>query len=131
MIYPAKVELLDDVLGCIEEKLNDNQVPLAVTMSFLVAVEEIFVNVASYAYPNKDDGEVEIDFKIENGRAFISFKDSGISFNPLDKPDPNVNASAEERDIGGLGIYMVKKSMDGVEYNREDDKNILSFWKNY
>lgn len=131
MIYPAKVELLDDVLGCIEEKLNDNQVPLAVTMSFLVAVEEIFVNVASYAYPNKDDGEVEIDFKIENGRAFISFKDSGIYFNPLDKPDPNVNASAEERDIGGLGIYMVKKSMDGVEYNREDDKNILSFWKNY
>lgn len=131
MIYPAKVELLDDVLGCIEEKLNDNQVPLAVTMSFLVAVEEIFVNVASYAYPNKDDGEVEIDFKIENGQAFISFKDSGIAFNPLDKPDPDVNASAEERDIGGLGIYMVKKSMDGVEYNREDDKNILSFWKNY
>lgn len=129
MIYKASVEELDNLLADVEAKLEENDVSPKITMPFLVAVEEIFVNIASYAY-TETEGNVDIELTVTQERAHICFTDEGIAFDPLAKEDPDINAPAEERQIGGLGIYMVKKTMDGVKYERVDDKNVFSFWKN-
>ena len=130
MIYKAETDVLDSVLADVETILEELDVPAKYTISFLVAVEEIFVNIANYAYPN-GSGNVDIVILAENNTVRITFSDEGIPFDPLAKEDPDVNASADDRPIGGLGIYMVKKSMDGIEYERKDNRNILTFWKVY
>lgn len=130
MIYKANVGELDNVLSYVESTLESRDVSPKIVMSYLVAVEEVFVNIASYAYQG-EEGEADIELDVNDNCVKITFTDTGMEFDPLAKPDPDVTASVEERDIGGLGIYMVKKSMDGVTYERKDGKNILSFWKNY
>lgn len=129
MRYQAKIEELDKVLALVEGKLEEAEVSPKITISFLVAVEEIFVNVAHYAYQG-EEGYVDIDLDISDGKILICFCDEGVAFDPLAKEDPDITATVEEREIGGLGIYMVKKSMDGIEYERVDNKNVLRFWKN-
>jgi anti-sigma regulatory factor (Ser/Thr protein kinase) len=94
----------------------------------LVAVDELFSNIARYAYGDSG-GECEVDLEIYDGVASIRFIDGGSPYNPLLKKDPDITLSAEKREIGGLGIYMVKKSMDAVEYEHRDGKNILTIRK--
>ena len=96
-----------------------------------VAVEEIFVNIASYAYaPNTGYALIQINELSDPKRVQITFVDEGVPYDPLAKEDPDVTLSAEERQIGGLGIYMVKKSMDNMTYEYKDNKNILTIEKN-
>ena len=98
-------------------------------MQLDVAVEELFVNIASYAYVDKI-GIADITIELLPGQVVqITFRDSGIPYNPLEKPDPDITKPAEEREIGGLGIYIVKKSMDEVLYRYEDGQNILTIRK--
>ena len=95
-----------------------------------LAVEEIFVNIAHYS--GSEEAEVFCDYEDrENGQGVIeiSFTDSGKPFNPLERPDPDITLSAEERDIGGLGIFLTKKFMDSVAYEYKDGKNCLRFRK--
>ena len=126
----AKVANLQQVLDFVDENLKSMRCPMKILMQIDVAVEEIFVNVASYAYA-PDTGSVTIRMDLqENPRAVvITFIDSGVPYNPLAKEDPDVSLSAEERSIGGLGIYMVKKSMDKMEYEYTDQKNVLKMYK--
>ncbi len=91
------------------------------------ALEEVFVNVSKYAY--NDGGVVEITLSKTNDKITFIFKDSGKKFNPLEKEDPNITASSEEREIGGLGIFMVKKIMDEVYYEYTDNQNVLTLVK--
>ncbi len=95
-----------------------------------LAVEEVFVNIASYAYPGRE-GTVEIEAQITDEPAGIRivFSDDGIPFDPLKKEDPDITLSAEERQIGGLGIYLVKEMMDEVHYRYEDGRNVLTVIK--
>ncbi len=97
-------------------------------MQIEVAVEEIFINIANYAYAPLT-GSAEIDFLCENGVAEITFIDNGVSYDPLAKADPDITLSARERPIGGLEILMVKKTMDDVLYRSENDCNILTIRK--
>ena len=126
----AKDENLDKVLGAVEEILEGMECPMKVQTTIAIAVEEIFVNIAHYAYGDKV-GEAKIEFIGEEDPRGITirFTDSGMPYDPLAKPDPDITLSAEERQIGGLGIYMVKKSMDDVRYSYEDGKNIFSIKK--
>ncbi len=96
-----------------------------------IAVEEIFVNVSSYAYSPKD-GEITIRVEIlrDTNEIQVTFKDDGVPFDPLKHQDPNVDIPIEDRPIGGLGVYMVKMSMDKVEYEYKDGSNVLSITKN-
>lgn len=91
------------------------------------ALEEVFVNVAKYAYD--DSGTVEVSLTNDKKKVIFVFKDSGKPFNPLEKDDPNINASSDEREIGGLGIFMVKQIMDEVEYEYKDNHNVLTLVK--
>ena len=95
-----------------------------------VCSEEIFVNIVSYAY-KEDFGIAEISIEKSDNEIILIFKDEGFEYNPLQKEDPDINLSAEERQIGGLGIFMVKKTVDDIDYRYEDGKNILHIFKSF
>lgn len=123
----AKVDNLNQVMGILDEELENADCSMKAQMAIDVAVEEIFVNIASYAYGDKTgNATIIIDVDAGSSKATITFIDEGTPYNPLEKPDPDVTLSAADREIGGLGIYIVKKSMDEVTYKHEDGKNILT-----
>ncbi|MBQ4482223.1 MAG: ATP-binding protein [Lachnospiraceae bacterium] len=131
IIVEAKVEKLDAVLDFVNKKLEDNDCPMKTQIQIDVAVEEIFVNIASYAYaPGEGDATIEAEIYDDPLRIAIRFTDSGMPYDPLAKEDPDVTLPAEERQIGGLGIYMVKKSMDEVAYEHKDGNNVFTIIKN-
>ena len=101
-----------------------------IQMQITVAAEEIFVNIANYAYnPGKGKATVRVEVSESPLSIAITFMDNGKPFDPTKKADPDVNLPAEERDIGGLGIFMTKKIMDDVKYEYVDGKNILTLKK--
>jgi len=129
----AKVDNLSSVLEFIDTELEMNDCSMKTQMQIDVAVEELFVNVAHYAY-TPEIGNVTVIFDLEDGedgqkKAVITLKDSGKPFDPTAKEDPDVTLSAEERQIGGLGIYMVKKSMDEIKYIYDEGQNVLTITK--
>ena len=128
LALPAKSENLSKVMSFMEACLEDSCCSVKTRMQLDLAVEEIFINVASYAYAPKT-GEVKIIVEPLPNSVSITFIDSGIPYDPLAKPDPDITLSAQERQIGGLGIFMIKKLMDDVAYKRQDDKNILTITK--
>lgn len=126
----AEIKYLDEVLSFIDKNLELMECPMKTQAQLDVAVEEIFVNIARYAYGD-GHGNAEILFGIseEQPEVTIEFRDRGSPFNPLIKEDPDTTLSAEERKIGGLGIFMVKKSMDDISYRYEYGQNILRISK--
>lgn len=100
-------------------------------MQLELVVEEIFVNIASYAYcpPGSGDVEISCDVVEDTMRVFITFSDEGPEFDPLGKEDPDITLGKDERPIGGLGIFLVKKNVDGISYKREGGRNILTVEK--
>ena len=127
---PALDEKLTEVQDFIGEFLEDNGCSMKARMAVDVCVEEIFVNIAHYAYaPETGGAKVRVEVSGDPPVAAITFIDRGKPFDPLAKEDPDVTLSAEERDIGGLGIYMTKKMMDDVSYEYKDGCNILMIKK--
>ena len=128
--FPAKTENLNDVLGFVEETLETFECPMKTQMAICVALEEVFVNVARYAYPDSE-GDVTLHIGFDDQTRDVTFRmtDKGVPFDPLKKPDPDITLSAEEREIGGLGIFITKKTMDTVTYAYENGKNILTMIK--
>ena len=126
----ARVENLDEVLAFVDEQLEQLDCSMKQQMQIDVAVEEIFVNIAHYAY-NPVVGAATIRVEVEEDplTVVMTFIDGGVPYDPLAKEDPDVTLAANDRQIGGLGIFMVKKSMDDVIYNYEDGKNILTIKK--
>lgn len=127
----AKTENLDEVLSFVDCHLEEWECPIKTQMQIDIAVEELFVNIAHYAY-QPESGPVTIQMTIQEEpiAVVITFIDHGMPYDPLAKEDPDVTLSAEERQIGGLGIYMVKKSMDDISYEYKDGQNILHIKKN-
>lgn len=95
-----------------------------------MAIDEILTNIVSYAYPG-GTGEMTVRYEFDPSDRMVSitFSDSGIPFDPLQKPDPDITLPAEQRRIGGLGIFMVKSMMHAMKYRRENGKNILTIHK--
>ena len=126
----ATVENLDDVLAFVDEQLMEQGCPMKTQLQIDVAVEEMFVNIAHYAYaPEVGQATVRVKMDPTKRMAEITFIDRGMPFNPLQREDPDVTLAIEDRSIGGLGIYMTKKSMDSFEYRYEDGQNILTIGK--
>ena len=128
--FPASLDQLQQVQDFIDEQLEQHDCPMKAKFQLDVAVEEIFVNIAHYAY-NSEVGNATIRCCVGGSplQVTIQFLDHGKPFNPLAKEDADTTLSAEEREIGGLGILMVKKSMDAVDYTYENGKNILTIQK--
>ena len=130
LVVEALTENLPEVIGFVDEQLEAADCPMKTQMQIDIAVEEIFVNIAHYAYGDEvGTAAIRTELLTEPTAFEITFIDSGIPYDPLAKPDPDVTLSAEERQIGGLGIFMVKKSMNEVKYQYIDGQNCLTLKK--
>ena len=127
---PAKIEALDTVYDFIMQKLASRACAESKLFQLRLAIEEIFVNIASYAY-FPGEGEAEIGCKVLEAplRVVIRFLDSGTPFDPLAREDADTSQEALMEREGGLGILLVKKTMDDVQYSYENGKNILTIRK--
>lgn len=128
----ADISNLGQVLSFADGILEQSGCPIKTRMQIDVAIEEIFVNIAHYAYPGGEGNaviEVEADSSAKN--VLIVFEDNGIPYNPLEKDDPDISLSADDRPVGGLGIFMVKKTMDGMSYEYKDNRNRLTIVKGF
>lgn len=128
--FPAQTEALDSVLGFVEETLESHQCPMKIQTAICVAMEEVFVNVARYAYKG-EVGKVSLTISFDHNSRTVGFRmaDRGVPFNPLERPDPDISLSAELREIGGLGIFITKKTMDTVSYAYSNGENVLTMTK--
>ena len=128
--FPAKTEALSDVLGFVDQMLDRFGCPMKIQMAVCVAIEEVFVNVAHYAYP-EGQGDVTLSVSFDEGSSTVTFRmiDQGVPFDPLKKPDPDITLSVEDREIGGLGIFITKKTMDSICYVHENGENVLTMTK--
>ncbi len=126
MTVAAERENLPLVTAFINEILNENNCPSMTRIQLDVATDEIFSNIAKYAYDGKE-GQVcvQIDIQEDPKAVVIRFSDRGKSFNPLAISDPDTTLPLIKRPIGGLGIYMLKKTMDKVQYERRDGQNTI------
>lgn len=126
----ATVDNLQKVIDFATEKLESRDCPIKASMQLELVIEEIFVNIASYAYePATGDATFCMDFAENPDAVFLTFIDCGKPYNPLERPDPDITLDVADRDIGGLGIFLVKKNVDEIFYERTDDKNILRMKK--
>ena len=124
----ADVDNLPELVAFVDELLEENDCPAKAQMNIDVALDELFVNIADYAYP-EGGGTVKLSAFVTAEFAEITFIDSGVPYNPLEKPDPDVTLGLKERPIGGLGIYLTKKLMDDISYKHSDGNNILTIKK--
>ena len=126
----ADTARLPEVMDFVEKQLDQIGCPMRASMQLGVAVEELFVNIAHYAYEGgSGTATIKVDELPENRGCIITLKDRGVPYNPVEKEDPDIGLSAEERQIGGLGIYLAKKNTDGMEYEHTDGFNILRLTK--
>lgn len=126
----ATIQDITTVTDFVEAELEKIDCPMKIVMQINVAIDELFSNIVRYGYPDKS-GPITVKFILHDDpkTVYIRFEDEGIPYNPLTKEDPDITLSAEERSIGGLGVYVVKKTMDDVKYKYEDGKNILTIKK--
>ena len=127
----ATVENIETVTEFVNAQLELMDCPIKVQMQIDIAIDELFGNIAHYAY-NTEVGSATVRVEVSEAplAVIITFIDNGVPYDPLGKDDPDITLSAEEREIGGLGIYMVKKSMDEITYEYKDGQNILKIKKN-
>lgn len=130
-VEDAKLEDIRDITEFVETELEKMDCPMKVSLQISVAIDEIVSNIIKYGYVNTS-GPITVEVKgSEEGRVAITFIDKGIPYNPLHNMDPDVTLSLEERKVGGLGIYLVKKTMDEVKYKYEKDENVLTIIKRF
>lgn len=127
-VFAASDSALSSAIHFVEEELEKVDCPPGLVIKITVAVEEIFVNIAHYAYPGKN-GDICLSVEKSDGGVIIGFRDKGIPFDPLANCDPDVSLPVDERGIGGLGIFMVKKMMDRISYAHKNGENILTLEK--
>jgi anti-sigma regulatory factor (Ser/Thr protein kinase) len=124
----AVSENIEKVTDFVEEKLENTDCPLKAKTQLNIAVDEIFGNIVHYAYKN-EVGSTTVRAEVTSDAVVLTFIDSGERYNPLESKDPDITLPAEEREIGGLGIYIVKQTMDEVTYEYKDGNNILKIKK--
>ena len=124
------IQEVPQLAAFIDEVAEECNIDMALTMSLNLAMEEAVVNVMTYAYPAGTVGDVDIDAEFDNGTLTFVLSDSGTPFDPTQANDPDLTLQAEDRPIGGLGIFLVRQIMDQVEYHYRDGKNILTLSKN-
>ena len=128
--FEAKIDRIPWLTEQVDGLLEGLDCPMKAQMQIDVAIDEWMANIASYAYGN-GVGEVTVrfDFQPDDRTVVLTFIDSGVPYDPLAKPDPDVTLSVDKREVGGLGIFMIKKTMDDMTYARRDGHNVLTIRK--
>lgn len=128
----ATKENIPQVTAFVDRQLEDIGCPMKAAMQIDIAIDELFSNIAHYAYRSgTGPATVRVETVEDPMAVIITFLDHGVPYDPLKKEDPDISLSAEEREAGGLGIYLVKKSMDKLDYEYRDGQNILRIRKNF
>ena len=132
LMVTASADNLERVRAFVSSQLDAVDCPLKTCMQISVAVEEVFTNIACYAYaPDTGNVLIQVEIHGEENTAEITFLDKGVPYDPLDREDPDVSLSAEDREIGGLGIFLAKKLMDEMRYAHSGGQNILTLKKSW
>ena len=127
----ATLEHIATVTDFVNEVLETMDCPMKAQIQIDVAVDEIFSNIARYAYTDGPGmATVRVELEQNSNAAMITFLDQGQPYNPLESVDPDITLSAEQRSVGGLGIFLVKKTMDGLGYEYKDGQNVFWIKKN-
>lgn len=131
LVVKAVIESIPTVTDFVDKILEEHSCDMKAKIQIDIAIDEILGNISQYAYES-DDGDVSVSIQLEETpkRAIITFIDSGVPYNPITTEEPDTSISAEERKIGGLGIFMVKKTMDDMTYEYTNNCNILRITKN-
>lgn len=129
LVLPNDIETIPQLNEFIDLVAEEVGLDMSLTMSLNLAMEEAVVNVMDYAYPNGQKGNVDIEVTADQEWMTFVITDTGIAFDPTTKEDADTTLSAEERPIGGLGIFLVRQLMDDINYKREGNKNVLTLRK--
>lgn len=126
----ATVENIETVTQFVDEQLEAFDCPMKAETQINIAIDELFSNIANYAY-NPDVGPATVRVEVTDAplAVVITFIDHGVPYDPLAREDPDITLAAEDRPVGGLGIYMVKKFMDEITYEYREGQNILTIKK--
>ena len=126
----ANMDNIEVVTGFVDEKLVALNCPMRIRIQFKVAIDELFGNIARYAYhPVEGPATVRVDVERNPLRIILTFNDHGVPYDPLSTAEPDTSLPAKQRKIGGLGIFMVRQTMDDITYEYKDGKNILTVMK--
>lgn len=120
---------LPRLMSFVEEFVHDAEIANEMVMPLQLAIEESVVNIMHYAYPGQESGDIEIGMEYNRHSVVVTIEDYGVEFDPCSVADADISLSAEEREIGGLGIFITRQIMDTVEYCRRCEKNILILTK--
>ncbi len=129
LIIKNEISELSSLASFVEELGEKYELEMAMTMNLNLALEEVISNIILYAYPQKMSEEISIVFKLLDKMLIFVVSDYGVEFDPTQMEEADISLSAEERNIGGLGIFLVKQLMDEVKYERIDNKNVLTIKK--
>lgn len=129
LVLPNDIETIPQLNEFIDLVAEEVGLDMSLTMSLNLAMEEAVVNVMDYAYPDGQKGNVDIEVTADQEWMTFVITDTGIAFDPTTKEDADTTLSAEERPIGGLGIFLVRQLMDDINYEREGNKNVLTLRK--
>ena len=128
----ATIENVAAVTAFVDGQLEQLDCPVKTQMQVDIAIDELFGNIANYAYnPEVGVATVRVEVTDDPLAVVITFIDNGVPYDPLAKADPDITLSIEKRDVGGLGIYMVKKTMDDISYEYKDGQNIPRIKKKF
>ena len=126
----ARIENIEPITAFVEHELEAINCPPRPQMQIIVAIDELISNIANYAYaPGGGNVTVEFDYDEADRTIMITFTDEGVPYDPLQHEEPDISLPAEKREIGGLGIHLVRKTMDDMKYRYENGKNILTIFK--
>ncbi len=129
LTVPARREAFAALSAWLEARLAPLKPSPKARRQLLVAADEILTNVASYAYPPDAPGELQVTLRHAAGALSLTFADRGTPYDPLTAPPPDLTISLAERAPGGLGLLIVRKTMDAVDYRRDGDRNVLTLTK--
>lgn len=132
MTVRADIRNIPSVTAFVDRQLEEAGCPRRAKVKIDIAVDELMSNIARYAYaPGSGPVTVKVEIFRDPDSAVLTFADHGVPFNPLDKAPPDTELSLEEREYGGLGIHLVRRSMDGMSYKYRDGENILKIEKKF
>lgn len=126
--FKPEIESVDRIQKFIKSALSSDESNGKLLFAIDLIIEEIVVNIVNYGIKDINTGFITVDTKIENETLFIGITDNGLAFNPLEKKDPDIFMPLEDREPGGLGIYLVKQFVKEIRYERKDHKNLIQLW---
>lgn len=129
--YKNDLSELTKLAADIETFSADQDLPPEVVYALNLCLDEVLTNIISYGLKNKpDDYLIEMELSVNNAAVHATMRDNGVAFNPLKADEPDLNTKVEDRQVGGLGVYFLEQYMDNIQYEREDDQNVLTLSKN-